>query len=153
MAAILLIWLLIVAAVGAILGGVLQVIEFVAIWAAGRRLAVLIPVLAVLVVLNVLTAAVISLVSVTTNALLIVRLYREATQQSPELQPELPLAQYESRGLPDWLSKKRLIATAAVVVLAATGAVTYVLVNQIDVEDKVAVTAHRGASRSAPPRG
>ena len=34
--------------------------------------------------------------------------------------------------------------------VAGTAAVTYVLVEQIDVEDRVAVTAHRGSSRTAP---
>jgi glycerophosphoryl diester phosphodiesterase len=149
-AVILLIWLLIVAALGAALGALLHFVEYVAVGTAGGSLTVLILVLAGLVTLNVLTATVLSLVGVTTNALLIVRLYRHATQEGFGLEHDLPPAKPDAGGIPRWLSMKRLICAVAIIFLAGTVTVTYLLVEQIDVEDNVAVTAHRGSSLSAP---
>ena len=149
-AAILLIWLLAMAVLGGVLGGLVQIVEYLAIRVAGQRLAALLPTLAGLVVLNLLTAAVISFVSVTTNALVVVRLYHDAAGDVPELQPEQGPVEPAAIGLPRWLSIKRLAATAAVLLLASTVGVTYLLVEQIGIEDHVAVTAHRGSSRSAP---
>ena len=61
LAAILLVWLLVVAVFGGLLGGLVQIVEYLAIGAAGQSHAWLIPVLAGLVTLNLLTAAIISL--------------------------------------------------------------------------------------------
>ena len=149
-AGILLIWLLVVAVLGGMLGVVLQVVEHLAIGAAGQRLAVLVPLLAGLVILNLLTAAIISLLTVTTNALLIVRLCEDATAGDRDLQQQFSRVQLAPAGVPRWLSRKRLIVAAPLLFLGATVAVTYFLVEQIGIEDRVAVTAHRGSPRSAP---
>jgi glycerophosphoryl diester phosphodiesterase len=147
---ILLIWLLIVAALGGLLGVLLHVLEYVAMGAAGQRLAVMILVLAGVVTLNLASAAVLSFAGVTSNALLIVRLYHHAAEDSPGLQHELPLPGPDAGGIGRWLSTKRVVFAAAAVFLAGTAAVTYFLVEQIDVPDRVAVTAHRGSSLHAP---
>jgi glycerophosphoryl diester phosphodiesterase len=150
MAAILLVWLLVVAVLGGVLGGLVQVVEHVAIGAAGQSLAWLIPILAGLVTLNLLTVAIVSLVGVTTNALLVVRLYRDASAEVDDLGQPSASVPAAAADMPHWLSTKRLIFALVLLFVAGTAAFSYLLVEQIDVEDQVAVTAHRGNSRAAP---
>ena len=149
-AGILLTWLLAVTLLGGILGVLLQVVEYVAIKAAGEDLAILVPTLAALVVLNLLTAAVISLLTVTTNTLLVVRLFHDVAADDRDLQPQLSGVRLAAAGVPRWLSTKRLVLAVVLIFLAATTAVTHLLVEQIGIRDRVKVTAHRGSSRSAP---
>ena len=149
LATILLVWLLAVAVLGGLLGGLVQLVEHLAIGAAGQSLAWLIPILAGLVTLNLLTAAVVSLVGVTTNSLLVVRLYHDAEGADGLGQPSAPVPS-AGAGMPRWLSARRSIVALVLLFVAGTAAFTYLLVEQIDVEDQVAVTAHRGSSRTAP---
>jgi glycerophosphoryl diester phosphodiesterase len=148
-AGLLLIWLLAVVLLGAGLGAVLQIVEHVTLQMVGQRLAVLLPTLAGLAVLNLLTGAIISLLSVASNAFLIIQLCHDATADDRDWQQQLSGVRLAA-GMPRWLSTKRLIVTAAMLFLAATVGVTYFLVEQIGIPDQVAVTAHRGSSRSAP---
>jgi glycerophosphoryl diester phosphodiesterase len=149
-AGILLAWIAVVAVLGAVLTGALQIVERLAIGLAGERLGLLVPALAGLVVLNVLVAAVVSLLGVTTGALLVVRLYGDAAMDRPELRAPLPAGRPTGGGLPRWLSRRRLVFGAVLLFLAATAAVSHLLIAQIGIEDRVAVTAHRGSSLRAP---
>ncbi|GAG42483.1 unnamed protein product, partial [marine sediment metagenome] len=119
-AAILLVWLLIVTVLGGILGAVLQGVEYVAIGAVGQHLGFLIPTLAGLVILNLLTAAVISLLTVTSNALLVVRLCRDAATGEGDLQKQLSSVRPSTAVMPRWLSTKRLVLAVVLLFLGAT---------------------------------
>ncbi|NQT11461.1 MAG: glycerophosphodiester phosphodiesterase, partial [Planctomycetes bacterium] len=150
MTAVLLTWLLLIAIFSGLVGAVVQVVEYVGIKAAGERLGVLIPTLAGLVTLNLVTAAVISFVTVTTNALVIVRLYHDAAAGEADLRPQPAGVPPVPARLPHWLTTKRLLVGAALLFLGATVAITYFLVEQIGIDDEVAITAHRAGCRSAP---
>lgn len=145
-----LVWLVAVGLVGGVLGGLLQLAERLAIGLAGQQLAALIPTLAGLVLLNLLTGALLSLLTMTTHALLVVWLYRQATKGHPGPRPEPAPALPDAAGMPGWLSRKRLVFAAAMALLVAMAAVSALLLEQIGIQDRVAVTAHRGSSRSAP---
>ena len=144
------VWLAAVAVLGGVFAGALQIVERFSIGLAGQRLALLIPTLGGLVVLNLLTAALVSFVGVTTGALLVVWLYHDAARDRPDLRAQLPVGLPSGGGIPRWLSKRRMLVGAALVLFAATVAVSYLLIEHVDIEDRVAVTAHRGSSRSAP---
>jgi glycerophosphoryl diester phosphodiesterase len=149
-ARILIIWLLIMIVLGIVFSLALNAVEYISISLAGERLAILVPALAVLVILNILAAAVFSFIFLTTNSLLVVQLYNVDIKDYPELHPALHDEPVPSGEKVHRISKLRLVLAIVALFLVTTGVVTYLIIEQIGIKDSTAITAHRGSSRIAP---
>ncbi len=143
-------WLVLMTLLGWAVGFMLQVVEKTAIGLAGEQLSILLPTLAALVVLDTLVFVTVTFVGVTTNALLVVQLYRNTTEAHPDLQPTAPVETAHSKEHPFLLQRWRVIQVAATAFLIVSGVVTGILVEQIEIDDRTTVTAHRGGSNVAP---
>jgi glycerophosphoryl diester phosphodiesterase len=139
----------------AILAGAFQILLLAAQWgllnvAAGSMVG-LVAAVAVLMTLQVIVAAVVTFFGVTTNCLLVVRLYQQARERLDRPFPET--VGYDTatdRPLPTWLSRKSAAYGAALILLAGTGIASYSVIENAKMDYSVEVTAHRGASLVAP---
>ncbi len=114
----------------------------------GGNLTIIIPVTGILLAIHVLFAAVASFVGFAIFWLLISHFYADIRARNG-----LPAAIYpEDTGLRAGQAskKRRILWVAALAVLAVASVSSYALIEDMDIGDRVAVTAHRGSSKSAP---
>jgi glycerophosphoryl diester phosphodiesterase len=104
-----------------------------------ERYGLLIPVMAALVLLHVLLGIVIAFVAISANSLLILKLYHRRIGRRLAVPAE---TEPRRTGLFAW-------SLEALVVLLALGQLSWVA-QKLDIQDEVAITAHRGSSVTAP---
>ena len=112
------------------------------------NLTIILPVTGILLAVYVLLAAVASFVGFAIFCLLVTHFYTDIRTRNG-----LPAAVYlEDTGLRAnfAIKKRRIIWVAALAILAGATASSYALVENLNIGDRVAVTAHRGSSKSAP---
>ena len=151
-AGLLLGWTLLVAAVAALVMIPLQLLGDLLLTSLGNRLSVVIPAVAGLLVVSGLVVAVFSFVGFAVNCLLVTQLYYDAHARTG-----LPSQESARQGAPHtvdqpagWVPSRRVLWAAAAAVAILTALTSYAIVESLDLEDRVEVTAHRGSSRKAP---
>jgi glycerophosphoryl diester phosphodiesterase len=118
----------------------------------GERLALVIPTVAALLVALAAVAVVISFLGFAGNCLLVGRLYfalrpvESPTPTQVEKAETLP----PSGQAGGWIPPKRVLWSGAAGLALLTILACYGVLEQMDLEDRVLVTAHRGGSRYAP---
>ncbi len=117
----------------------------------GHNLAMVIPAVAALLAVDLLAGAAVTFLGLSVTCILIVQLYFEACRSSGlAVSAGAPEAS-ETEPLPSTrLSRRAIVWLTAAVLLVLTGIFSYVVIEYADMEDQVAVTAHRGSSRKAP---
>ena len=145
-------WLIACLLLSLVSGLLFQLISSLLLYLAGERLAVLTPTLALLLVLNGLIAAAVTYFCACTHSLLLVRLYQAARMSAGEplakALPPVERAEHPPAGLKR--PRQRWLLAAAAVFFLAMAIVSWQVVEQIGLQDRVAVTAHRGSSLRAP---
>ena len=115
-----------------------------------ERIGLLLIVLGILTALNVLIATAVTFVGTSVQAVLIVRLYRDACrEESIELIP-LGDGEPELGARTQWTIPRKTPLAVAAVVLVIAAATAYGLIEGQSFEDRVEITAHRGSSLDAP---
>ena len=145
-------WLVIHSAVGTITGAVLWLAERLLLGLAGHALDRVILAVAAILSLDVLAAMALSFVGITTHCLLVARLYCDARSEAGEplsLGPEAKSASSRLR-LPARGLRKAAVFAGALAFLGLSVVTSYSVVETLDVQDRVAVTAHRANTGRAP---
>jgi len=116
----------------------------------GERLALVIPVVASLLTVLAAFAAVAWFLGFAGNSLLVGRIYFAV--RGAELPTAAPFERTpaEREAPSGWMPSARALWTAAAVLALAAVLTCYAVIEQLDLRDNVAVTAHRGSSRRAP---
>lgn len=160
-------WWLIYTAIGFAGGVVIQLIESVALSSAGDSFSSVAIAVGLLMGLNFLGTAVLSIYANLSISLVVGRLYwaslaetKPFTSDEDEraVEVHLPaLATSDEDTIPDWLRKriptvsaKRIGLISLIMIAAISGGCTALLLSTVQYVDKVRVTAHRGSSRAAP---
>jgi glycerophosphoryl diester phosphodiesterase len=117
-----------------------------------ERLHVVIPAVAGLVMLAGLTLAVLSFFGATIHCILVIHLYDEmcARQGLSLAERPAPASEGEEVSTAPWVLLSKVLWTAAVLLPLLTTVTSVVVIEQLDLRDNIAVTAHRGSSRRAP---
>jgi glycerophosphoryl diester phosphodiesterase len=118
----------------------------------GERLHVVIPAVAGLVMLAGLTLAVLSFIGSTIHCILVIHLYDEmcARQGLSLAERSAPAAEDPEVSTASWALLSKVLWTAAVLLPLLTTVTSVVMIEQLDLRDNIAVTAHRGSSWRAP---
>ena len=118
---------------------------------AGDSMPALVAGVGLLMTLHVIVAVAVTFFVVTTNCLLVLRLYETALREQGQPLPAAPGHDTTTdQRRPAWLSRKRIAYGATTILLTGTGIASYAVVENAKIEYSVEVTAHRGASLVAP---
>lgn len=150
-ARVLLIWVAVLAAVSAASFALLNGFAAIALRLSGERLDLVILLVGALMASYVLLTVLLSFIGITMHAALFHALYERAAREAGE-PVERRVLEYDTAGafVPTLLTRKRTFALAAVafLILSAIGASR--VLTSVTAEDRIAVTAHRGSSKTAP---
>ncbi len=141
-------WSLLMIAVAAIDGFLLDLVSESILKSIGENPTFVIAAVIALLVLYAMTAAALAFIAFAVNCLLIARLYYHVRDQKG-----LPATSPSGDVLTEKFtepSHRKIVWGVALLVLVFTTASSFYIIEQIDVERKVAVTAHRGSSKDAP---
>ncbi len=145
-------WFVIQSAVGMITGAVLWLAERLLLGLAGQALDRVILAVAAILSLDVLAAMALSFVGITTHCLLVARLYCDARSEAGD--PLSLASEVRSRSsrlrLPTRGRRKAAVFAGALAFLGLSVVTSYSVVETLDVEDRLAVTAHRANTGKAP---
>ncbi|UCG33495.1 MAG: glycerophosphodiester phosphodiesterase [Phycisphaerales bacterium] len=152
LAGLLLGWLAIWAVVSAAAGLLFDLISELVLAPLGERLALVIPVVAALLLVNTLVFLVLSFAGFAGFCLLLARLYDvcRAREGLPPCSADVSRlgAVTDDGRAPAWA--RRALRFIPALILVAVAVISYAIVRQLDLKDHVAVTAHRGSSLRAP---
>ena len=145
-------WAIFIVVLGAVALLILQELSGVVLGAIGDHLSVMIGVSAILLVLHAVVLIAISFVGSSMSSLLIIQLYFERYTEEGLALPTLPEAKLQDAAIS---SEKRastrwLIWIGAILLLLLTGLMSLAMIESLDIESDVSVTAHRGYSLRAP---
>jgi len=151
-AALLLGWTLLVAAAAALVMVPLHFLGELLLTSLGNRLSLVIPAVAGLLTVGALLVAAFSFVGFAVNCVLVTHLYCDARARigRPLHKREDQNAEHADDPSAGWAPSRRVLWSAAAVVAVFTALTSYAIVESLDLEDRVEVTAHRGSSRNAP---
>jgi glycerophosphoryl diester phosphodiesterase len=146
-------WFLAMSLLGGITAAVLWLAERLLLGLAGEALGPVILAVAALVSLNVLAAIALSFVGITTHCLLVARLYCDARRETGEplsMGPRAVRRPGRLRLPGGALNRRAALFSGASAFLLLSVVAAFSLVETLDLEDRVAVTAHRGNTGKAP---
>jgi len=145
-------WLVIHSALGAITGAILWLAEQLLLGLAGQALDRVILAVAAIWSLDVLAALVLSFLGITTHCLLVARLYVDARAEAgnPLPVPHQGGSRPGRLRLPVRRRREVAVFVGALAFLGLSAVTSYSVVETLDVEDRVAVTAHRANTGKAP---
>jgi glycerophosphoryl diester phosphodiesterase len=141
-------WALLIAATGVIITFALDLLDEFVLNQIGDNPTVVIPTVCILLGFYGLTAAALTFIGFTANCLLIAGLYyeiREANGILPAMKPNRL-----SAGTMAGPARRRVVWAIFILTLIMTSISSYVILDRIDLDHPVAVTAHRGSSMDAP---
>ncbi len=141
-------WALLITAAGVLIAFLLEVLSEFILNRVGENPAIVITVASILLGFFGLTAAALTFIGFATNCLGIARLYHDIGEQkglSQAMPPTDDLAREFSQP-----SQRKIVWAAVILALILTTISSAFIIDRIDLEHQVAVTAHRGSSMDAP---
>jgi len=114
----------------------------------GENPAIVISAVCVVLALYAFTAVVLTFIGFAINCLLITRLYVDISSRQGSKLKSLPVRELEGKMVRP--SQRRSVWGIAALTLAITMISSYFIIDDIDFNHRVAVTAHRGSSKLAP---
>lgn len=150
-ARVLLMWAGVLAVVGAAAFALLNGVAAVALRLAGERLGMVVVLVGALGASYVLLTVLLSFIGLTMHAALFYALYEHAAREAGR-SVERRVLEYDAAGasVPGWLTRKRTLAVAGVVFLVLSAEGSRRVLKSVTADDRIAVTAHRGSSKTAP---
>jgi glycerophosphoryl diester phosphodiesterase len=141
-------WALVIIGVGALSAVILEFISEFILNRVGENPAFMVIVVCLLLGLYGLTAAAWTFIGFTTGCLVIVRLYYDIGGQKGQTQAIAPAD--DPAGSVSHPSQPKIVWTAVILALILATGSSAVIIEGIDLNRPVAVTAHRGSSKDAP---
>ena len=141
-------WALLIAATGVFLALALDFLGEFILNHVGANLTVVIPVVCILLGFYGLTAAALTFIGFTVNCLLIAGLYYQICESKAS--PPTMTRHRNSAGMTAGAAQRRTVWTIVILTLIMTTISSYTILDRIDLDHPVAVTAHRGSSMHAP---
>lgn len=150
LAAVILLWLIAVVGTSLIANAVVHLVGVMLVRAAGERLALLLPTLGGVTAVNLLVNFLVDFAAVSVLCLVVARLYRQARARLGLGTPALLYKAAPMGRKPEWKLHGKAPLGVAILALVLTAAVVHQVLENVDADDRVDITAHRGASLAAP---
>ncbi len=141
-------WAILITATGVIITFALDLLGEFILNRIGGNQTIVIPAVCILLGFYGLTAAALTFIGFTANCLLIAGLYYEIREANGIHPPIKPLR--NPAGKTAGPAQRRTIWAIVILTLIMTTISSYVILDRVDLEHPVAVTAHRGSSMDAP---
>jgi len=141
-------WALLITAAGVLIAFLLDVLSEFILNRVGENPAIVITVVCILLGFYGLTAAALTFIGFATNCFLIARLYYDIGEQKGQSQAMPPTD--DSATEFSQPSQRKIVWAAVILALILTTISSAFIIDRIDLNHQVAVTAHRGSSKDAP---
>jgi glycerophosphoryl diester phosphodiesterase len=141
-------WALLITAAGVLIAFLLDLLSEFILNRVGENPAIVITVVCILLGFYGLTAAALTFIGFTTNCLVITRLYYDIGEQKGMSQA-MPPTDDSAREFSQ-PSQRKIVWAAVILALILTTISSAFIIDRIDLDHQIAVTAHRGSSKDAP---
>ena len=141
-------WAVLITGAGVLIAFILEVLSEIILNRAGENLSIIITVVCILLGVFGLTAAALTFIGFTTNCLVITRFYYDIGEKKGLSQAISPINSLAKKFSPP--SQRKIVWAVVSLALILTTISSAYIIDRIDLNRPVAVTAHRGSSKDAP---